>query len=403
MCGEGAVARPRVDFNTGSPPRVWGRRPAVGADDDHRRFTPTCVGKACSRSSMLFSTTVHPHVCGEGAHVAADRVGDDDGSPPRVWGRRGHSGRDAVRRRFTPTCVGKARAWPAAHPRCSVHPHVCGEGVLPSAFLSIQNGSPPRVWGRRSRWTPGAGRCRFTPTCVGKARGVSASIGMVTVHPHVCGEGVVGEPRRQVDPRFTPTCVGKAPGPRRTCRAGTVHPHVCGEGARGRVSHRHSITVHPHVCGEGAAVHLGPPGTGPVHPHVCGEGRVPESLLCGRERFTPTCVGKAPTWNRCTGPGTVHPHVCGEGRSLSFNRLQSLGSPPRVWGRQRRPRTLVGYVRFTPTCVGKAIAVSATAARSGGSPPRVWGRHAHPQHVRRAQRFTPTCVGKAREPRRRSG
>ena len=71
--------------------------------------------------------SVHPHVCGEGGFDGwdlGDGLGspprvwgrplplfvepDISGSPPRVWGRLRHAGRVLVRRRFTPTCVGKA-------------------------------------------------------------------------------------------------------------------------------------------------------------------------------------------------------------------------------------------------------------------------------------------------------
>jgi len=117
----------------------------------------------------------------------------------------------------------------------------------------------------------------------------------------------------------------------------------------------------------------------------------------GRERFTPTCVGK--TCGRVGGwlLLAVHPHVRGE------------DAPPR-----HRPRA---SSRFTPTCVGKTKDVLAAGEEAGGSPPRAWGRPeagsrsrpwstVHP-HVRGEDasrggrllvllRFTPTCVGKTR-------
>ena len=241
--------------------------------------------------------------------------------------------------------------------------------------ISSTHGSPPRVWGRRVRGTRGRPEARFTPTCVGKALGQPQAAAVVSVHPHVCGEGA-------------------------------------SDGENNRSAH-------------------GSP------PRVWGRPRR-EALGRGRGRFTPTCVGKAQSWRRGCRLCTVHPHVCGEGPTSPNVRPARSGSPPRVWGRRRRsglesevrrftptcvgkasgtrPRPPRGTSRFTPTCVGKANASVVPDRRSTGSPPRVWGRRpwrrgsgrfraVHPHVCGEGEddpgrhgvqlRFTPTCVGKA--------
>src|SRR5262249_39158662 len=150
-----------------------------------------------------------------------------------------------------------------------------------------------------------------------------------------------------------------------------------------------------------------------VHPHVRGEdgrlhGRVPRRL-----RFTPTCVGKTGRKGTCSAASPVHPHVRGEDIWISWEMTESIGSPPRAWGRRAARRPAGDHRRFTPTCVGKTPhpwhgragmsvhphvrgedAGTRVLARPGhGSPPRAWGRqeagHAEFGH----RRFTPTCVG----------
>ena len=71
------------------------------------RFTPTCVGKAKAQPRRICASTVHPHVRGEGVTIpwCDDR---DVGSPPRAWGRRDPPRCIQRGSRFTPTCVGKA-------------------------------------------------------------------------------------------------------------------------------------------------------------------------------------------------------------------------------------------------------------------------------------------------------
>ena len=205
---------PSGHVSHGSPPRAWGRRLTDTLNSHVQpRFTPTCVGTAASTAGRLVGSpprawgrlqacdrpaepsgdgaeamglghSVHPHVRGDGVpvhgelhpHVRGDGGPSVLGSPPRAWGRRrerryvtaaqtwrsvhphvrgdgqqAYVARGAMSRRFTPTCVGTARA-----PSGSVHPHVRGDGRLsnyPSfSQLYTRFGSPPRAWGR-----PGSG------------------------------------------------------------------------------------------------------------------------------------------------------------------------------------------------------------------------------------------------------
>src|SRR5205823_2408556 len=150
---------------SGSPPRAWGRHLQSSNDLLRPRFTPTCVGTAICSSSASRSPPVHPHVRGDGGG-RADGEFLLTGSPPRAWGRRIWREELAMRVRFTPTCVGTA---PAKRGWCllvSVHPHVRGDGAVPLRAEGAARGSPPRAWGRLRQQRPHLVRDRFTPTCV---------------------------------------------------------------------------------------------------------------------------------------------------------------------------------------------------------------------------------------------
>ncbi len=91
--------------------------------------------------------------------------------------------------RFIPTCVGKLRGQKnplsdsiGSSPRVwgnykrlstslglmTVHPHVCGETGISDRMAAKLGGSSPRVWGNSLRSGFNDALRRFIPTCVGK-------------------------------------------------------------------------------------------------------------------------------------------------------------------------------------------------------------------------------------------
>ena len=138
------------------------------------------------------------------------------------------------------------------------------------------------------------------------------------------------------------------------------------------------------------------------------------ALTCFIVRFTPTRVGKTAFSSTCQPPTPVHPHACGENAVLCWVEEAQGGSPPRVWGKRRCSSCFIAYLWFTPTRVGKTgapawsmaiIAVHPHACGENvlnlphllyplGSPPRVWGKQAHRRQGIGSERFTPTRVGK---------
>jgi len=215
----------------GSPPRVWGKRsdcpaccqaPAVhphacgentGTQDTDGlfpRFTPTRVGKTPGVWFTNAPETVHPHACGENPMPLRP------GSPGL---------------RFTPTRVGKTFVAFCCFYHFPVHPHACGENLSIICASASAHGSPPRVWGKLKDVPIRSGVYRFTPTRVGKTRLASSIQAATSVHPHACGENewrqIVGNVKFGSPPRvwgklldiynevyqarFTPTRVGKTP------------------------------------------------------------------------------------------------------------------------------------------------------------------------------------------------
>src|SRR5690606_18943882 len=114
---------------------------------------------------------------------------------------------------------------------------------------------------------------------------------------------------------------------------------------------------------------------------------------------TPTRVGTAQR-TRSHEPGeTVHPHARGDGLETRARLVDQAGSPPRAWGRRQPGVERLPAVRFTPTRVGTAATPPGAARRQSvhphargdgdvghgvelgfaGSPPRAWGRRRRPR------------------------
>ena len=175
---------------------------------DHRRFTPTPVGKTRVTVAERMAGTVHPHACGENRGLGLARS-FDAGSPPRLWGKPCSGLPKGARPRFTPTPVGKTGSPDRAPVGARVHPHACGENYAHAHGISHWRGSPPRLWGKHRGKCAQLGARRFTPTPVGKTLPLMVKIlRPIGSPPRLWGK----RPSAAVDrypARFTPTPVGK--------------------------------------------------------------------------------------------------------------------------------------------------------------------------------------------------
>ena len=291
-------------------PRMWGTPYVPLPDHGLDRFIPTHVGNAhpsmqrktsiSGSSPRMWGTpqaaysyasgnSVHPHACGE-------RL-----LPPLIF--------SSVR--FIPTHVGNATRPGTSRCRIAVHPHACGERLAGAMIFYNDLGSSPRMWGTRCHAGSDAGRFRFIPTHVGNANSGPGCVSPVTVHPHACGErghrdlrarGAGGSsPRMWGTPegsdncccsnRFIPTHVGNAPRAPERDIPESVHPHACGERTIPRI-YRPRMPVHPHACGERRLDTAPSPHRSGSSPRMWG---TPPRLRSGSgsSRFIPTHVGNA--------------------------------------------------------------------------------------------------------------
>ena len=155
--------------NTGSPPRVRGKRWDTVNNWIGHRITPACAGKTSCRHAERRCNEDHPRVCGENSSCVI-KVSSTPGSPPRVRGKPERFTRLRQRMRITPACAGKtfSQFWDLQFVRD--HPRVCGENQIIRVRALDNVGSPPRVRGKQSPLFPNARNSRITPACAGKTR-----------------------------------------------------------------------------------------------------------------------------------------------------------------------------------------------------------------------------------------
>ena len=351
MRGDGGRRQARRRARRGSPPRAWGRLAVVAIVNSFGRFTPTCVGTARRMRTARLRPSVHPHVRGDGAQRQSD-LSRCAGSPPRAWGRHNRAVVVDKRTRFTPTCVGTASRVLATRRVETVHPHVRGDGGMGQCVCVARCGSPPRAWGRPALSDGPRLAGRFTPTCVGTARRGWLRGHAGSVHPHVRGDGyLTGLPLGLLG-GSPPRAWGRH-GHRGPRRGGRRFTPTCVGTAQSLPTAPNTRTVHPHVRGDGSSTDWITPRTVGSPPRAWGRRH---SYVVGPSdvRFTPTCVGTARASRRSERAYAVHPHVRGDGFVSRFSSPPCLGSPPRAWGRREVLFGIALGARFTPTCVGTA-------------------------------------------------
>ena len=396
----------------GSPPRVRGKAKENIPFDADIGITPARAGKRSAADREYRACRDHPRACGEKRYRNRCRE-HNRGSPPRVRGKDAFNFQIGLWNGITPARAGKSlSSFPKAQTR-EDHPRACGE--KPSRFAACRwlMGSPPRVRGKA-----GAGGSR-------------------------AGEGGI-----------TPARAGKSPLSVKNQPCSRDHPRACGEKCRPKVPFGTALGSPPRVRGKAASAAdaVTAPGITPAragkryrypfmpssvrdHPRACGEKRLHCRKPCRRWGSPPRVRGKARTGGgdpqgfgitparagkraRCLSPGAAcrdHPRACGEKGASFLMSKKTLGSPPRVRGKDClilkvlapsgitparagksnvQPEIIIN-LRDHPRACGEKTKARTCANHAEGSPPRVRGKVLpRTQNVRHAG-ITPARAGKS--------
>jgi len=125
---------------------MWGTQKFLLFRLDVNRFIPTHVGNTGLPLQRTWSAAVHPHACGEHRIVLLLYL-NRGGSSPRMWGTRVTFENRCLNIRFIPTHVGNTIEYVENGQSHAVHPHACGEHVIGIDKGGLDDGSSPRMWG----------------------------------------------------------------------------------------------------------------------------------------------------------------------------------------------------------------------------------------------------------------
>ena len=248
VCGENVLTLNTSRKETGSSPRVRGKREDGKETVMRTGLIPACAGKTANGSEVSLEYGAHPRVCGENIETTVPTY-TLRGSSPRVRGKLRAGGLDLLRHGLIPACAGKTLYMFTMTMPAGAHPRVCGENTPFLSSTAASSGSSPRVRGKRSYSIPNFIGDRLIPACAGKTACRLSRLSRTWAHPRVCGENqrpispliwIVGSsprvrgkhpdnPGRNVVVGLIPACAGKTVDFRATATGPRAHPRVCGE------------------------------------------------------------------------------------------------------------------------------------------------------------------------------
>ena len=208
-CGENFLIQFRLSAIQRFTPRLWGKLDLAASATSTRRFTPTPVGKTESAQHGYRPVAVHPHACGENGPTYS--LGSMTGRfTPTPVGKTLPAESCNPPTTVHPHAYGEnVNQFPQSARRQTVHPHACGENNWQRCVSENSDGSPPRLWGKRRPPRLRLLRRRFTPTPVGKTRTRDRVLTRLTGSPPRLWGKPIQKVQGLGHARFTPTPVGK--------------------------------------------------------------------------------------------------------------------------------------------------------------------------------------------------
>ena len=189
MCGENKEVLNGKEFKNGSSPRVRGKLGSATIRRLQEGLIPACAGKTYTRGCVYCQDVAHPRVCGENSEKS-ETMPPIAGSSPRVRGKPRVLDKLPPRTGLIPACAGKTQRSDTQQSCQSAHPRVCGENVTRFTRCFAMVGSSPRVRGKPARAGLGRALPGLIPACAGKTIRRFAPARPQPAHPRVCGENI---------------------------------------------------------------------------------------------------------------------------------------------------------------------------------------------------------------------
>ena len=381
----------------GSSPRVRGRLRRSCRCRGVAGLIPAGAGQTAGSSPRWRASGAHPRGCGADL-LGGSRSLRLWGSSPRVRGR--HLKREILVGAFglIPAGAGQtppakpSRSWPRAHPRG------CGADTGQRLWAQFTQGSSPRVRGRRRRVGRCRRRRGLIPAGAGQTGSAGVRLTPRRAHPRGCGADHRPSPGADLQQGSSPRVRGRRRFPAATCRWCGLIPAGAGQTSSPHPP-AHSRRAHPRGCGAdllGGSRSLRLWGSSP---RVRGR-RACEVGDRRGHGLIPAGAGQTGDSEQFDWKARAHPRGCGAD-SARFSALSPpWGSSPRVRGRPSTSSTVISTAGLIPAGAGQTCRTVRRWPRIGahprgcgadysgvadcicapGSSPRVRGRHRKEKH-----------------------
>ena len=402
-------------------------------------------------SSVEAANPDHPRACGANEHRVHVAV-SEDGSSPRVRGKRPSHVRKGFRKRIIPARAGQTRCLVSERQVSPDHPRACGANLYMKMWARGSDGSSPRVRGKLVRVLGRVALGRIIPARAGQTVALLSAANAPPDHPRACGAN-------HSDPRSPRVHSGSSPRVRgkhvscftmRDClriipaRAGQTyvvmnttgvdpdHPRACGANAdngqtvatrngssprvRGKLARSaqvgHGVRIIPARAGQTHARHA-PARTSPDHPRACGanvrgaryavlrDGSSPrvrgkpggDPPVGHQLRIIPARAGQTPACSHCRRTFPDHPRACG----ANSNSVSEYGKGGRIIparaGQTLRPDDVAGPDADHPRACGANLPCEQSHEVTAGSSPRVRGKRRASAPSLYSRRIIPARAG----------
>ena len=249
VCGENEWSTASPITQTGTSPRMRGKRCRLRIITSGTRNIPAYAGKTFMRWETVVAIEEHPRVCGENNHGWIIRQ-RQLGTSPRMRGKLDARGYGVPSRRNIPAYAGKT---PDTHlnPVSTLeHPRVCGENVRGRIMARAAAWNIPAYAGKTLLCTFDRPRDGEHPRVCGENAAVRASIaGLPGTSPRMRGKQS-GQSAETITARNIPAYAGKTAGSGRLFPWCAEHPRVCGENHYRRCRHPSHRGTSPRMRGK---------------------------------------------------------------------------------------------------------------------------------------------------------
>ena len=185
-CGANFATLVGSQLQNGSSPRMRGKRPHQPRQHQRRRIIPAHAGQTAWIITRPIRVSDHPRACGANRGMGMSRS-SLFGSSPRMRGKRVDTPLRAESRRIIPAHAGQTTPTPCPAAKASDHPRACGANIMVNSYDHTNNGSSPRMRGKPVGGLPALHQHRIIPAHAGQTQTAYLRHSRIADHPRACG------------------------------------------------------------------------------------------------------------------------------------------------------------------------------------------------------------------------